>query len=269
MSVSHDDTMPVADTEKPVEETTETQALFLRYWQTRDAQLRDLLVHQHMNLVNFLARKYANRGESVEDLVSVGTIGLLNAIDRFDPTRGFQFSTYAIPTILGEIKREFRDRGWAIRVPRKLQEVHLAAAKAVEELSITLQRSPTIPEVAEKIGASVEDTLAGMEVGSFYSLVSLEGGMNSDDNEGGELLDLVGDTDVHFEDFALGSQLEQALSQLPKRERTIIMLRFFRGWTQSQIAQVLHISQMHVSRQQAKAQEMLRNILRENDRAAE
>ena len=269
MSLSPDETVPVVHAEKLAGEAGETQALFLEYWHTRDPRLRDLLVHRHMSMVNFLVRKYARRGESVDDLVSVGTIGLLNAIDRFDPTRGFQFSTFAIPTILGEIKREFRDRGWAIRVPRKLQEVHLAAAKATEELSVILQRSPTIPEVAEKIGASVEEVLEGMEVGSFYSLVSLDSSLDSDDDDGGEMLDIVGDADVHFEDLALTSQLEQALRQLPKRERTILLLRFFKGWTQSRIAQTLQISQMHVSRLQAKAQETLRNIMRDNDRTAE
>lgn len=268
MSASQEEIMQVGPAEKPVEDTTQLQALFLKYWETRDPHVRDLLVRRHMNLVNFLVRKYANRGEAIDDLISVATIGLLNAIDRFDPTRGFQFSTFAIPTILGEIKREFRDRGWAIRVPRRLQEVHLATAKAVEELSVTLQRSPTIAEIAAHISASEEEVIEGMEVGSLYALVSLDSGLETDEDESGEMSELVGDRDIHFDDLAITSELEQALMQLPSRERTILLLRFFKGWTQHQIGEVMHISQMHVSRLQAKAQEMLRNILRENDKAA-
>lgn len=232
--------------------------------------LREELVIRHMNLVRFLARKYANRGASIDDLIGVGTIGLLHAIDRFDPARGFQFATFATPTIIGEIKREFRDRGWAIHVPRRLQEVNLSASKAIDELAGVLQRAPSVEEVAAKIGTTVEETLEGMELSHFYELTSLDADSSHDDGEGSHpsIADLVGEEDSNFTELGLQSQLEQALRQLPERERTIILLRFFKGWSQSAIAQIYQISQMHVSRLQAKAQERLREILR-NDQDIE
>jgi RNA polymerase sigma-B factor len=218
-----------------------------------------------MNLVRFLARKFANRGGSIDDLISIGTIGLLHAIDRFDPSRGCQFATFATPTIVGEIKREFRDRGWAIHVPRHLQEVHLSANKAIEALTGELQRAPSVAEVAVQIGATLEETLEGMELGHFYELTSLDADSGHDDDEShASTADFVGEEDLRFAALGLRSQLEQALRQLPQRECTVILLRFFKGWSQSEIGRVFHISQMHVSRLQAKAQTQLREILGDN-----
>jgi RNA polymerase sigma-B factor len=257
MVAEPDDSTPRRD-----EEPRHDDDLFLRYYRTRDLELRERLVMNHMNLVRFLAKKFANRGEPLDDLIGVGTIGLMHAIDRFDPERGIRFATFATPTIVGEIKRHFRDRGWAIKVPRRLQEVNLAANKAVEKLTTKLNRPPTAQEVAESIGASLEETLEGMELGHLYELVSLDNEMgDEDDDSRSRLEDYVGKEDVAFEEFGLRSRLEEAMRRLGSRERKIIILRFFKGWSQTDVAKALDISQMHVSRLQHKALARLREMV--------
>ncbi len=238
------------------------EALFHRYYRTRDPLIREQLVMNHMNLVRFLAKKFANRGEPLDDLIGVGTIGLMHAIDRFDPERGIRFATFATPTIVGEIKRHFRDRGWAIKVPRRLQEVNLAANKAVEQLTLKLNRAPTVQEVAEAIGASLEETLEGMELGHLYELVSLDNELGDDEDDSrSRLQDYVGKEDASFEELGMRSRLEDAIRRLTPRERKIIILRFFKGWSQTDVAKELHISQMHVSRLQHKALARLREMV--------
>ena len=244
------------------EEPRQGEELFLQYYRSRDPALRERLVMNHMNLVRFLAKKFANRGEPLDDLIGVGTIGLMHAIDRFDPERGIRFATFATPTIVGEIKRHFRDRGWAIKVPRRLQEVNLAANKAVESLTTKLNRPPTAQEVADAIGASLEETLEGMELGHLYELVSLDNELGDDDDDSrSRLEDYVGREDAAFDEFGLRSRLEDALGRLGSRERKIIILRFFKGWSQTDVARELQISQMHVSRLQHKALARLREMV--------
>ncbi|HEY3377632.1 MAG TPA: SigB/SigF/SigG family RNA polymerase sigma factor, partial [Armatimonadota bacterium] len=236
--------------------------IFLQYYRTRDPGLREKLVSNHMNLVRFLAKKFANRGEPLDDLIGVGTIGLMHAIDRFDPERGIRFATFATPTIVGEIKRHFRDRGWAIKVPRRLQEVNLAANKAIERLTSKLNRPPTAEEVSVAIGASLEETLEGMELGHLYELVSLDNELGDDDDDSrSRLEDYVGKEDSAFEEYGLRSRLEDAIGRLSPRERKIIILRFFKGWSQTDVARELDISQMHVSRLQHKALARLREMV--------
>ncbi|MHB0939674.1 MAG: SigB/SigF/SigG family RNA polymerase sigma factor [Armatimonadota bacterium] len=236
--------------------------LFLRYYRSRSPVIREQLVMNHMNLVRFLAKKFANRGEPLDDLIGVGTIGLMHAIDRFDPERGIRFATFATPTIVGEIKRHFRDRGWAIKVPRRLQEVNLAANKAVEALTLKLNRAPTVQEVATHINASLEETLEGMELGHLYELISLDNELGDDDDESrSRLEDYVGKEDVAFEEFSERTRLEAAIGRLTPRERKIIILRFFKGWSQTDVARELNISQMHVSRLQHKALARLREMV--------
>ena len=243
------------------EDQRHDEGLFLRYYRSRDPVIRERLVMNHMNLVRFLAKKFANRGEPLDDLIGVGTIGLMHAIDRFDPERGIRFATFATPTILGEIKRHFRDRGWAIKVPRRLQEVNLAANKAVELLTTKLNRPPTVQEVSEQINASMEETLEGMELGHLYELVSLDNELGDDDESRSRLEDYVGQEDVAFEEYGLRSRLEDAIGRLSPRERKIIILRFFKGWSQTDVARELNISQMHVSRLQHKALARLREMV--------
>ncbi len=236
--------------------------LFLRYARTREPNLREQLVMNHMNLVRFLAKKFANRGEPLDDLIGVGTIGLMHAIDRFDPERGIRFATFATPTIVGEIKRHFRDRGWAIKVPRRLQEVNLAANKAVETLTIKLNRPPTVQEIADAINVPLEETLEGMELGHLYELISLDNELGDDDDDSrSRLEDYVGKEDASYEEYGMRSRLEDAIGRLSPRERKIIILRFFKGWSQTDVAKELQISQMHVSRLQHKALARLREMV--------
>ena len=243
-----------------------TPQLFQEYQRTRDEGVREQLIEAHANLVRYLARKFANRGEPLEDLIQVGMIGLINAVDRFDPDRGIRFATYATPTILGEIRRYFRDRGWAMKVPRRLQELSLAANKAADGLTQELDRSPKISEIAARLEVTEEEALEAMELGELYELPSLDRDLGDDsDDSGGVLADYVGRTDAEVEQFERRAHLTQALSELPEREHNIIELRFFRNLSQTEVARRLKISQMHVSRLQQKALRKLRQLLQEQD----
>lgn len=264
-----------AETEK-AEEQRETGArrardaatpeLFGKYQRTRDPQVREELILAHMNLVRYLARKFMNRGEPLEDLIQVGTIGLINAIDRFDPGRGIRFATYATPTILGEIRRYFRDRGWAVKVPRRLQELNLAASKAVEALTQRLNRPPTIREIAEELGVGEQEALEAIELGDLYELPSLDSELGADSDEArSRLQDYVGQVDEEIERFERRSRLAQALRGLPPREQKIVRMRFFDNLSQSQVAERLNISQMHVSRLQQRALARLRELIRDQE----
>lgn len=253
---------PAARKSKPIDHAA-IERMFRRLRETGDPRLREELIQTHLNLVRFLARKFANRGEPVDDLIQVGTIGLINAVDRFDPERGIRFATYATPTIAGEIKRHFRDRGWAIKVPRRLQELNLAASKAVDALSQRLDRAPTVKEIADRIGTTEEEALEALELGQMYELVSLDGEAGQSDDDSHTVLgDYVGTDDVVLEKIGARSNLVQSLKRLPERERKIIELRFFRNMSQTDVARLLGISQMHVSRLQTKALHRLREIAR-------
>lgn len=230
---------------------------FARYRRTGDRRLRDELVEEHAPLAHFLASRFANRGEQRDDLVQVALVGLFKAVERFDPGRGLQFSTFATPTILGELKRHFRDRGWAVRVPRRVQELHLQLGRIVSALGQEKGRSPTPGEVAERAGVSEESVLEAMEAGSLYRLVSLDGSVTPDD-EGGELASCLGDDDPEFERIEHRSEITELLSVLPERERRIVELRFFESMTQSEIAEHVGVSQMHVSRLLTRSLERLR-----------
>jgi RNA polymerase sigma-B factor len=208
---------------------------------------RSDLVTLHQPLVEHCARRFRNRGEPFEDLVQVGAIGLLKAIDRFDSERGVEFSTYATPTILGEIKRHFRDKGWAIRVPRRLQEIRLQISATSAELTQTLGRSPTAPELAAQMGCSVEEIIEGLESGNAYATLSLDAGDDSEDGAA-SMLDSIGVDDANIAHIDLRESIRPLLEQLGHREKRILLLRFFRNMTQSQIAEEIGVSQMHVSR---------------------
>ena len=240
----------------------DAESLFLRYARTRDNQLRDRLVVMHQNLVRYLAGKFVNRGEPIEDLVQVGTIGLINAIDRFDSDRGTKFSTYATPTIVGEIRRYFRDKAWSLKVPRRLQELNQTASKAHEELSSRLGRAPTIQEVATRIGASEEETLEAMELGNAYDTVSLDTKIvNDSDSAPLSLAEFIGADDESLISIDSYGDLDFALEKLEPRERAIITHRFFRDMSQAEVAKQLNISQMHVSRLQNRALQQLKKIM--------
>ncbi|MBA3743806.1 RNA polymerase sigma factor SigF [Sporichthya sp.] len=223
----------------------------------RRGPLRDALVEVHLPLVEHLARRFRNRGEPLDDLVQVATIGLIKSVDRFDLERGVEFSTYATPTIVGEIKRHFRDRGWAVRVPRRLQELRLHLSTATAELSQQLGRAPTVHELAERLGRSEEEILEGLESANAYSTLSLD---VPDQGEGDSpaVVDSLGSEDEALAGVEYRESLKPLLERLPPREKRILLLRFFGGMTQSQIATELGISQMHVSRLLARTLTKLR-----------
>lgn len=224
---------------------------------------RDGLVHLHLALVQHCARRFRNRGELHEDLVQVGTIGLLKSIDRFDAERGVEFSTYATPTIIGEIKRHFRDKGWAIRVPRRLQELRMQIGAASADLHQSLGRSPTARELAERIGCSVEEIIEGLESNNAYSTLSLDAGDEHQDSAL-RLLDALGSDDEHLEQVEIRESIKPLLDELDPREKKILLLRFFKNMTQSQIAEEIGVSQMHVSRLLTRTLAQLRQSLRED-----
>ena len=223
--------------------------------------LRAALIRLHLPLVEHLVRRFLDRGEPHDDLVQVGTIGLINAIDRFDPDRGVEFSTYATPTIVGEIKRHFRDRGWAVRVPRRLQELRGAMTKANETLSHDLGRAPTVTELAAKLEVSEDEVLEGLESSMAYAAVSLDAGF--EDPEVASVADTLGIDDEALARVEDRATLRPLLESLPPRERRIVMLRFFSNLTQSQIADEIGISQMHVSRLLARSLVKLRQGMTE------
>jgi RNA polymerase sigma-B factor len=226
----------------------ESDKTLLRQYHTHgDVHAREELIERYMSLVRSLARRYAYRGELYEDLVQIGAIGLIKAIDRFDVDRGVELTTYATPNIIGEIKRHFRDRSWAVRVPRGLQELNVKLSKLVEQLTVELGRSPTVPELAKAAGVDEEAVLEALESGRAYSSLSLSTGTGQDDEEL-DPLESLGDVEPQYELSEQRAMLAPGFRVLEQRERTILHLRFFEGLTQSQIAQQVGISQMHVSR---------------------
>jgi RNA polymerase sigma-B factor len=227
----------------------------------RKQRARDSLVEQHLPLVEHLARRFRNRGEPYDDLVQVATIGLIKSVDRFDLERGVEFSTYATPTIVGEIKRHFRDKGWAVRVPRRLQELRLSLASATSELSQKQGRAPTVAELAAHMKISDEEVLEGLESANAYSTLSLDAGDSGSGDEPMPVSETLGVEDEGLEGVEYRESLKPMLEQLPAREKKILMLRFFKNMTQSEIAAEVGISQMHVSRLLARTLAQLREGL--------
>ncbi|CAN5618183.1 N/A [soil metagenome] len=244
----------------------DTRELFTLLRQTSDPDIRERLAELHMPLVHFLARRFGDRGEPLEDLIQVGSVGLLKAIDRFDLSREVEFSTYATPTIVGEIKRHFRDKGWSVRVPRRLQELSLRLGKATSRLHQELGRAPTVPELAAELGVSEDEALEAYEASLAYSTGSLDAKVGRDEDSA-TLGELLGDDDHRLDQLEHFASIAPAIKDLGPREQTILYLRFFKGLTQSQISEEVQISQMHVSRQLARTIRFLR--ARQTDKTAE
>ena len=224
--------------------------LLTRARETDDPQERAALLDEavtlHLPLARSLAMRYQRRGEPLNDLVQVAALGLVKAVQGYDPGKGPEFLSYAVPTITGEIKRHFRDRGWAIRPPRRLQELRLNLGRATEQLTHELQRSPRTSEVAERLGVSEDDVIEAMTSARDYRTTSLEVPV---DGEGGTSLgELLGSEDAHLGEVDDAVSLAPLLAKLPARERRILILRFYRSWTQSQIAEDIGVTQMQVSR---------------------
>jgi RNA polymerase sigma-B factor len=240
----------VADTEAP-----SVEDLQRRFWRTRAPALRDELVESHLGLAHRAARRFAHRGEALDDLIQVATLALLKAIDRFDPYRGVKFSTYATSSMNGELKRHFRDHAWALRVPRAVQELRLETNEAIEALRQRRGRSPTIAEIADEVGRAEDDVLLAVEAGRAYRVSSLDAPAG-DDDQGLP----VGNTDPALDGADERELISPLLAQLPLREQRILRLRFAEGLTQSEIAERVGLSQMHVSRLLARSLDVLREL---------
>ena len=246
------------------EERARLRGLFVDYQADRDVKIRDAIVEGHYRLARHLARRFENRGVALDDLEQVAALGLLKAVERFEPERGIEFSTFATPTILGELKRHFRDKGWAVRVPRRVQELHMRVNTLVSELTNQLGRSPSIAEIAHGARASEDEVLEAMEASQAYRSAPLESSSSDGDAgtfEGAHLAyDDVGP--IQAENRML---VEELLEGLPPREQLMVKLRFYEEMTQSEIAERLDISQMHVSRLLSRCLEQMRIRLAEAD----
>jgi RNA polymerase sigma-B factor len=242
--------------------------LFQEYFNTRNKEVRDQIVDDNLNLVKYIARKFANRGEPLEDIIQVGTMGLMKAIDRYDPHQDIEFATYATPTIVGEIKHFFRDKSHLIKIPRRLHELNSRIKKVIFDITKEEGRSPTIAEISEIVGVSEEEVLESLEAGQAYMTVSLDtpsyvtertGDTNTSSKS--SLMDSVKNHDE--EDVAIDREtLRNAISNiLNRREQRIIYLRFYDNLSQSEIAQLLNLSQMHVSRLLNHSLEKLRKVI--------
>src|SRR5262245_12762487 len=245
-------------------EREELRKKFVEYRETKSRRLRNELIEAHKSLAMHLARRFANRGEPFDDLLQVAYLGMLKAVERFDPDRNLEFSTFATATVEGELKRHFRDKTWSVRVPRRPQELHLRLGNVINELSQKLKRPPRVPEVAAELGVREEDVLEAMEVGGAYRSTSLDG-RSSDNGDAPTLESRLGTNDEGFDLAEHRVLLERLLVDLPDRERTIIELRFYNDMTQTEIAQQVGISQMHVSRLLARTLIQLRERLQTLD----
>ncbi|HKT02509.1 MAG TPA: SigB/SigF/SigG family RNA polymerase sigma factor [Rugosimonospora sp.] len=225
------------------------------------ARIRNAIICAGLPLARRTAQRFRSRGEPLDDLVQVATVGLIKSVDRFDVDRGVPFSHYAGPTIQGELKRHFRDKGWSVRVTRRMQELHLEITHAVPQLSQDLGASPTVAQLAAHLGAEEDDVIAGLECGAAYRTRSLSSPVHTDDFGSTELGEVIGSEDAALESIADREALHQVLGELPEREQRIVSLRFFGNLTQSQIAQRVGISQMHVSRLLTQSLALLRERL--------
>jgi RNA polymerase sigma-B factor len=236
---------------------TDRRALLRAYRENGDIAARDRLIESFIPVVRSIAYRYAGRGEQIDDLEQVASVGLIKAIERFDLDRDVELMTYVFPTVVGELKRHFRDRGWSVTVPRRLKELHYRLSRLIEDLTATLGRSPTIAELAEETGVDEEEVVEALEVGRAYSSRSLTRALEADEGGGAELIDLIDDEERGYEAAENRQLLATGLRSLDDRERRIIQLRFVEGLTQSQIAVEIGISQMHVSRLIRRALEKL------------
>ncbi|HEV2058559.1 MAG TPA: SigB/SigF/SigG family RNA polymerase sigma factor [Solirubrobacteraceae bacterium] len=230
------------------ERTREDRELFVRYHCDGDARARDQLVERFLPLARQLARRYQRAGEPLDDLLQVASLGLIKAIDRFDPEREIAFSSYAVPTILGELKRYFRDRTWAVRVPRDLQELTLKVDRVVGKLSEDLRRQPSVAEIATAVGAEEENVLEALQAGGAYRAVSFDAPRAGNDEEMATLGDSVGIDEQGFDRAEERATLQQLMSTVTPREREVLRMRFEQDMTQAEIGAVIGVSQMQVSR---------------------
>ncbi len=245
-------TMPIDRTDHHA-----VQRAFEEFARTGDIEIRNQLVNAHIGLAEFLAKRFSHRGEPTEDLVQVASLALVKAVERFDPHRQLEFTTFATPTIVGELKRHFRDRSWMVRVPRRVQELYLQVSRAIEDLSLETGRSPTVAEIAARVNVSPDQVHEALDAGDAHRLASLSA---DDDGAPNGLGELLGDFDEGLLAVEERAGLEPLLARLPERERAVIFLRFYEGLSQSEIAQRLDTNQMHVSRLLARSLQRMRAL---------
>ena len=260
---SADTQMSAVPSPGPSEQLAGERRLLERYAKDHSSIVREELVDRFMPLARRLAARYAGGAEPFDDLVQVASVGLVKAIDRFDPERGTAFSTFAVPTILGELKRHFRDRGWSVHVPRDVQERILKVERAMAELPAKLGHSPTIQEIGQRIEASDEEVLEAMHASQGHHAVSLDATSTiGDGDEPGPLRDRIGAEDLSFDTVEYGEAIRPVLKEISERDRTVLHLRFVEDMTQSEIAERVGVSQMHVSRLLARSFQRLRSANR-------
>jgi RNA polymerase sigma-B factor len=252
----------------PEEQLAGERQLLRRYAKDPTPAVREELVDRFMPLARRLASRYSGGAEPFDDLIQVASVGLVKAIDRFDPERGTAFSTFAVPTILGELKRHFRDRGWSIHVPREVQERILKVERALSDLPARIGRAPTIDDIAEKLGVTPEDVLEAMHASQGHHAVSLDASPpTGDGEEPAPLGERLGSQDLGFETVEYGAAIEPALAEISERDRQILHYRFVEDLTQSEIAERVGVSQMHVSRILRSTLDRLREAVAEGDGA--
>ncbi len=235
------------------------QDLFLQYKHNKDLEIRNEIFEKYRYMAEIISRKYTNKGIEHEDIFQIACMGLIYAIERFDVTKGFEFTSFATPTILGEIKKYFRDKGWAIKVPRKIQEISKKVNEANNTLSNQLNRAPTVGEISEYLNVTEEDVLEAFEAGKMFNSQSLDEKFDSSgDDSDLSLMDVVGQEDAHFIKIENQDFIQKSMNKLNDLERQIIIKRFYLSKTQSEIAKELNISQMTVSRIEKKSLEKLR-----------
>ncbi len=238
--------------------------LFSELRETDSPQLRNYLIKRHDGLVRHVGKVYQESAESYEDILCVGREGLINAVDRFDPSRGTKFATFAVPTIRGEIQRYFRDQTWGIHVPRRIQELSAMVRQMREQMTQLEGRPPSYADLAQKLSVSEEELIEAVEVGRQYDLVSLDAGAGKASEEAPSYLDKAGEEDEQIARLADRDELFSAIKQLPDRQQVILVLRFYRELSQQEVARRLGISQMHVSRLQHRATDQLKEILQKS-----
>jgi RNA polymerase sigma-B factor len=249
----------------PDKRTLDDRRLLKRYREEGDPAAREELVERFLPLARQLARRYQRTNEPLDDLMQVASVGLVKAIDRFDPERGTAFSTFAVPTILGELKRYFRDSGWAVHVPRGMQERSMKVDQAVDALNRKLGHTPSAREVAAELNLSQEEVLEAIEVHSAYEALSLEQQRSDDSSSGGAYVDSIADEEDRYEVVEYAATIAPALKALTARDRLILHLRFSEDLTQSEIAERIGVSQMHVSRLIRRALARLRAVARASE----
>jgi RNA polymerase sigma-B factor len=239
--------------------------LLREFARTRDQRLKEHLVERFLPLARFLASRYRGGGEPMEDLVQIASVGLVNAITRFDPERGYSFATFAGPTIFGELRRHFRDRGWSVHVDRGLKERHAKVEGTIGELSRRLRRSPSVAEIARGVGLSEEDVLDALRAGNAHHALSIDAGATEGDEDRPPIVESLGENDPGYEAIEYGQAIAPILAELSGRDRVIVHMRFVEDRTQTEIADEVGVSQMQVSRILRSTLERLRERVRESE----